>query len=98
MADTANGSPADGQISSKQWEQIKEKLKTSWHRNDPSPFDKVSKRLKMCLLSSARGGKTFCKISRSPGRAHRAFPWKLIQLTCYTSFRLLFYPLISLMS
>lgn len=40
MSETSKRSPVDGQPSSKQWEQIKEKLKSAWHRKDPASFDK----------------------------------------------------------
>ena len=41
MSTTSKSPPVDGQPSSKQWEQIKEKLKSAWHRKDPASFDKV---------------------------------------------------------
>ena len=49
MSNTGKGSSADGQPSTKQWEQIKEKLKASWQRKDPAPFDKVGRTTKLSI-------------------------------------------------
>ncbi|EIE22085.1 hypothetical protein COCSUDRAFT_48053 [Coccomyxa subellipsoidea C-169] len=42
MVDATKVPLADGQPSNKQWEQIKEKLKTAWHRKESATFDKAA--------------------------------------------------------
>ena len=64
MSDIAKRPPVDGQPSSKQWEQIKEKLKSAWHRKDPASFDKVS-----CLCSVFQGASIYLQGSCAPVQA-----------------------------
>lgn len=63
MVDATKVPLADGQPSNKQWEQIKEKLKTAWHRKESATFDKVSSMFKRIACIPRPGFMTRCRVN-----------------------------------